>query len=152
MKTTIIPLCIIAVLSWAFVSCGGAHAQIAHTNVVTGDQNTSVLHGKYIWKSQGFTAPDHLPFVEVGQMYFDGAGHHWGSSTMNVDGSANYHICTTWCGGTYDINDRFEGPFTAAPQYGDTCNLQVTIDGSTAYCGSTDTSSTWIMEFTRRGD
>jgi hypothetical protein len=80
-------------------------------------------------------------------MYFDGAGRHWGPSTMNVD-----RIYTTWCGGTYNINDRFEGTFTAAPQYGDTCNLEVTVDSSTAYCVSTDTTSTWIMEFSRRDD
>jgi hypothetical protein len=28
--------------------------------------DTSVLQGKYIWKSQGLA--DHLPFVEVGPM------------------------------------------------------------------------------------
>jgi hypothetical protein len=153
-KTTILSLCTLAVLSCALVSCGGANAQIAsaHSQVLVGDQNTSVLHGKYIWKSQGFSVSNHSPFVEAGQMYFDGAGHHWGSSTMNVDGSAHYHICATWCGGTYNINDRLEGTFTAAPQYGDTCNLETTVDGSTAYCVSTDPTSTWIMEFTRRGD
>jgi|SRR5437868_194846 len=152
MKATIILICIVMVGSGLFVACGGVHGQIAHPNVLAGNQNTSVLHGKYIWKSQGFTASDHVPFVEVGQMYFDGAGRHWGSSTINVDGTATYHICATWCGGTYNVNDRFEGTFAAAPQYGDTCNLQVTIDGSIAYCVSTDTTSTWIMEFTRRGD
>ena len=152
MKTIVPSLCALAVLSCALVSCRGAGAQIAHPTVLVGDQNTGVLHGKYIWKSEGFSVSDHLPFVEAGQTYFDGGGHLWGSSTMNVDGSANYHICATWCGGTYNINDRFEGTFTAAPQYGDTCNLEVTVDGSTAYCVSTDTTSTWIMEFTRRGD
>ena len=50
------------------------------------------------------------------------------------------------------INDPFEGTVTAPPQYGDTCNLEVTVEGSTAYCVSTDTTSTWIIEFTRRGD
>jgi hypothetical protein len=142
----------LAVLSSALVSCGAADARIAHPAVLVGDQNTGVLHGKYIWKSQGFFVSDHQPFVEAGQTYFDGAGHFWGSSTINVDGSANYHICATWCGGTYNINDRFEGTVTAPPQYGDTCNLEVTVDGSTAYCVSTDTTSTWIIEYTRRGD
>jgi hypothetical protein len=152
MKTVVYSLCALAVLMCVLVSCGGADAEIAHPRVLVGDQNTRLLHGKYIWKSQGFSVSDHLPFVEVGQMYFDGAGRHWGSSMMNVDGAATYRICATWCGGTYNINDRLEGTFTAAPQYGDTCNLEVTVDGSTAYCVSTDTTSTWIMEFTRRGD
>ncbi len=152
MKRYILPLFTLLILSCALVSCGGANAQISRPRVLVGDQNTSVLRGKYIWKSQGFSARDHLPFVEAGQMYFDGTGHHWGSSTLNIDGSANYHICAEWCGGTYNINDRFEGNFTAARRYGDTCNLEVTIDGSTAYCVSTDSTSTWIMEFTRRGD
>jgi hypothetical protein len=149
---TVLSLCALAVLSCALVSCGGASAQIAHPRALVGDQNTSVLHGQYIWKSQGFSVSNHMPFVEAGQMYFDGAGRHWGSSTMNMDGSASDHICATWCGGTYNVNDRFEGTFTAARQYGDTCNLEATIDGSTAYCVSTDTTSTWIMEFTKRGD
>ena len=141
----------LAVLSCALVSCGGADARVSRT-VLVGDQNTGVLHGKYIWKSQGFSISDQLPFVEAGQTYFDGAGHFWGSSTINVDGSANYHICATWCGGTYNINDRFEGTLSAPRRYGDTCNLEVTFDGSTAYCVSTDPTSTWIMEFTRRSD
>jgi len=152
MKTLFSVLGALVVLSCALVGCGGADAQVAHPRAIGGNQNTSVLHGNYIWKSQGLSVSDHLPFVEAGQMYFDGAGHHWGSSTINIDGSANYRVCPTWCGGTYNINDRFEGTFAAAPQYGDTCNLEVTIDGSTAYCVSTDATSTWIMEFTRRGD
>ena len=151
-RTIISFLCALAVLSVALVSCGGADATVAHPTVVVGNQNTGVLHGQYIWKSQGFSVSDHLPFVEAGQMYFDGAGRHWGSSTINVDGSADYRACPSWCGGTYNINDRFEGTFTAAPQYGDTCNLEVTIDGSAAYCVSTNTTSTWMMEFIRMGD
>ena len=83
MKTVASSLCALAVLLCALVSCGGADAEIAHPRVLVGDQNTGVLHGKYIWKSQGFSVSDHLPFVEAGQMYFDGAGHQWGSSTMN---------------------------------------------------------------------
>lgn len=93
MKTAVSSLCTLAVLSCALVSCGGADAEIAHPRVLVGDQNTGVLHGKYIWKSQGFSVSDHLPFVEAGQVYFDGAGHQWGSSTMNVDGAATYRIC-----------------------------------------------------------
>jgi hypothetical protein len=154
MKGTVLFLCVVVLLSM-LLSCGGADAKVGHPRVPlvpAGDQNTSVLHGEYIWKSQGVSASDHAPFVEVGQMYFDGTGRHWGSSTINVDGSASYRICVSWCGGTYNVNDRFEGTFTAAPQYGDTCNLEVAADGSRAYCVSTDTTSTWIMEFSRRGD
>ncbi len=151
MRGKIISICSLAILSWSLASCGGAQAENVRASVQVGDQNTGVLHGEYIWKSQGFSVSGHVPFVEAGQMYFDGTGRHWGSSTMNVDGSANYHVCATWCGGTYNVNDRFEGTFLA-PQYGDSCALEVKVDGSEALCVSTDTTSTWIMEFTRRGD
>ncbi len=148
---TLFALFFVAILSCALVAGDDSDANSETTSALTGDQNTSVLHGHYIWKSQGFISHNHLPFVEAGQSYFDGQGHHWGSSTINVDGTPHYHHCSTWCGGTYNINDRFEGIFLA-PKYGDTCHLEVTVDGSTAYCVSTDSTSTWIVEFTRRGD
>jgi len=78
------------ILSCALVACGAADTTIVEPKapmVQAGDQNTSVLQGPlYLGKSQGFSASDHAPFVEAGQMYFDGAGRHWGSSTINVDG------------------------------------------------------------------
>jgi len=151
-KRPIFAICALGILSCALVARDDIDAETGTTRALGGNQNTSVLHGHYIWKSQGFTSPDHLPFVEAGQMYFDGGGRHWGSSTINVDGSAHYHICPSWCGGTYNVNDRFEGAFIAARRYGDTCSLEVTVDGSTAYCVSANPTSTWVMEFTRRGD
>ena len=152
MKKQLFVLCLLVVLSYRLVAHDDMDERIGSTRALVGNQNTSVLHGHYVWKSQGFTSPDHLPFVEAGQMYFDGAGRHWGSSTINVDGSPHYHICPIWCGGTYNVNDRFEGTFIAARRFRDSCNLEVTVDGSMAYCVSTDATSTWIMEFTRRGD
>ena len=41
---------------------------------------------------------------------------------------------------------RFEGTLSAPRRYGDRCNLEVTVDGSTAYSVSTDMTSTWIMQ------
>jgi hypothetical protein len=49
---------------------------MAHSSVLVGDQNTRILRREYIWKSRAVTVSDHLPSVEAGQMYFDGAGHH----------------------------------------------------------------------------
>ncbi len=147
--TTLI-LCAVVAVSSASIACSGARAQGA-SPVITGNENTAVLHGNYIWKSSGFSVSGHAPFVEAGQMYFDGAGKHWGSSTINQEGISKYNVCPTFCGGTYNVNDRFEGTFLA-PTYGDSCNLEVNVDGSTAYCVSTDANSTWIMEFSRRGD
>ena len=62
---TVLSLCALAVLWGALVFCGGASAQIAHPRALLGDQNTSVLHGQYIWKSQGFSVSNHVPFVEA---------------------------------------------------------------------------------------
>ena len=70
-RTIISFLCALAVLSVALVSCGGADATVAHPTVVVGNQNTGVLHGQYIWKSQGFSVSDHLPFVDADGGRFD---------------------------------------------------------------------------------
>src|SRR6185369_10708980 len=90
----------VTILSCALVAGDDSDANAETTSALTGDQNTSVLHGHYIWKSQGFITHDHLPFVEAGQ---------WpraplGIIRINVDGTPHYHHCSTWCGGTYNIN------------------------------------------------
>jgi hypothetical protein len=71
-KTVAYSLCALAVMMCTLVSCVGADAETAHPRVlVGGSKHRPVTRSIYLEEPGGFSVSDHLPFVEVGQIYFD---------------------------------------------------------------------------------